>query len=226
MKGARVLSNFHDDFMQQHEAQVLEDEILAKVAEQEAQSNMLPGIAGMAEVPQSANPYRDQLGDWYRSGLTEKGYLEDELTYTPDQIEMKDLYMADPQDFDPMRREAMNTLGAQQSGRYQTALTGMAASGGLTAADRMALASSFNRGGQAASAGLLGQIGTEQARNIWDTEQANNALRNQAVIQNTELRNQAELMNIDRLQQERAREYEAARDLWRTEKGLDIAGQF
>ena len=161
--------------------------------------------------------YRGQVGDWYNTGLTPEGTLAEHLRYDPTLIDTSQLQTMNPYDYDPMRQEAMNQLAAQQAGGYQTALSQMAAGGGLTAADRMALASSFNRGRLGATGGMLGQLGTEEARNVWETEQANKEMLNKAYLQNLEMQNLAQEANLQALDRERLREFEIARDLYQTD---------
>jgi len=164
------------------------------------------------------NEFYDQVGDWYQGGITEKGLLAEDYRYDPELINIEELNYANPYDFDPMRSQSMNRLDQQQSSGYQTALTNMAASGGLTAADRMAMASSMNRGGMGARGDLLGKIGLAESENIWETQQSNDQLRNKAYLQNLEMMNKADAVNIDTLRSERDKLYDISRDLYGDDK--------
>jgi hypothetical protein len=93
-------------------------------------------------------------------------------------------------------------------------LTNLASSAGLTAADRMALASQYNRGLLGSQASLAGDIGTAEAQNIWETERANQDLLNKAYLQNLEMQNQARIGNIGTLIEERRGLGDIARDMY------------
>lgn len=166
---------------------------------------------------------REEFGEWYHSGLTPEGMLAEELVYDPTLIDPYALDQAQAMDFDPIRQQAMGQLGAQQASGYQTALTQQAAAGGLTAADRMALASSFNRGRMGATAGLLGELGVAEARNIWETDEANRQMMNQARLQNIELQNLAQQANIGALGTQRDKEYQMSRDLYEQQERIKQA---
>jgi hypothetical protein len=159
--------------------------------------------------------YREQLGEWYDQGITEEGLLDPRLAYDPTLIDPDELQMLDPYNFDPIRRQAMGELQARQRSGYETALTGQAASTGLTAADRMALASSFNRGRLGATSGLLADVGVAEAENVWETDRSNKELLNKIYGQNVSLQNEAQARNIQALDAERRRQYEILRDLRR-----------
>jgi hypothetical protein len=170
--------------------------------------------------------YRDAVSDWYNIGLTPEGTLSSEIQYDPYLIDTEQLNLARAYDYDPMRREAMNRLEASQQGQYQTALTNLASSTGLTAADRMALASQYNRGLLGSQAGLAGEIGTAEAKNIWETDVANQELLNKAYLQNLELQNQAQIGNIGTLRDERRRMGDIARDMYERDIRIGKAKEF
>lgn len=200
-------------------------ELKARIEEQnrqEAEQKRLKEEQLNAYVPTSertgdasaSDLYQEAVRDWYNVGLTPEGTLAPELQYDPYLIDTGNLQMAEAYDFDPMRQQAMNQLAGSQQGQYQTALTQMASSGGLTAADRMAMASQFNRGLLGSQAGLAGEIGTAEAQNIWETERANQDLMNRAYLQNLEMQNQARLGNIGTLREERRTLGDIARDMY------------
>ena len=178
-------------------------------------------------TPETASDlYRDAASDWYNIGLTPEGTLAQEIQYNPYLIDTGELELAQAYDYDPMRREAMNRLEASQQGQYQTALTNLASSTGLTAADRMALASQYNRGLLGSQAGLAGEIGTAEAKNIWETDRANQELMNKAYLQNLELQNQAQVGNIGTLRDERRRAGDIARDMYERDIRIGKAKEF
>ena len=191
------------------EAQAAEEKRLA-----DEQTNAYVPSSSITEDSPASGLYQEAVRDWYNIGLDESGMLAPELQYDPNLIDMSQLQMADYYDYDPMRQEAMNQLASSQQGQYQTALTQMASSGGLTAADRMAMASQFNRGLLGSQAGLAGQIGTAEAQNIWETDRANQDLMNRAYLQNLEMQNQAQLGNIGTLREERRSLGDIARDMY------------
>ena len=128
-------------------------------------------------------------------------------------------------DYDPLRQRALGDLAATSRSQYQTALSGQAAAGGLTAADRMALASSFNRSRMVGEADLLGQFGVAQGQNIWETEQANKDLLNKAYLQNLETMNAAQLQNIGTLMGQQEKADWLARNLYETDLSRRVAAE-
>lgn len=190
------------------------------------QRNAYVPSSSMTEDADTSGLYQEAVRDWYNVGLTPEGMLAPELQYDPYLIDMENLQMAEAYNFDPMRQQAMNQLASSQQGQYQTALTQMASSSGLTAADRMAMASQFNRGLLSSQAGLAGEIGTAEAQNIWETERANQDLQNRAYLQNLEMQNQAQLGNIGRLREERRSLGDIARDMYERDIRIGKAEEF
>ena len=72
------------------------------------------GIAGGNPQVGMGDLYRDAVSQWYDTGLNSKGLLSEDYTYRPELIDMNQLQMANPYDFNPMRQEAMNELQSQQ----------------------------------------------------------------------------------------------------------------
>lgn len=157
--------------------------------------------------------YKTAANDLYGFGLDEDGMLMDQFKYDPTLIDPYSLHQAEAFDFDPMRQNTFNQLDAQNQSSLQSNFTNLAASGGLTAADRMALASSHNRNLLGSNAKAMGKFAELESKNIWETDQANNSLMNSAILQNIEMQNQADLRNLDVERQARISRGEAASDM-------------
>lgn len=199
-----------------------------KEAEKEAAREVLDNLSYVPydELVQGdiADIYgNDVVNDWYDTGLNDQGYLSHEMISSPWLIQQNQLRQADYYDYDPMRQQSMNQLDAMNQSQYQTAMTNVAASQGLTAADRMAMASQFNRDVLSSKGNMLGQYNVEQARNIWETDQANNDMYNSAYLQNIELQNRADDQNIQRLMELRRQRGDLARDLFEKDRSVKAA---
>lgn len=207
-----------------------QDALAQQIARQKEAAEPPPdtmGFAGSATL-QDADLYGGLADQWYQGGLGPRGELAADYRYDPQLIDTSQLGQIDYYNFDPARQEAMNQLQAQQASGYQTALTQQAAAGGLTAADRMALASSFNRGRLGAQGNLLGSLASQRAQNVYDVDKFNTDLMNRAYLQNIELENLAQQANIARLAEERDKRYGISRDLYaeaRRQEGAEKLGE-
>jgi hypothetical protein len=186
------------------------------------------GTGASVPPPSIADQYRDLASEWYGGfGINEKGMLSDAYRYNPELIDQSQLQMAEAFDFAPLRGEAMGNIYDAASSGLQTAYTQQAAAGGLTAADRMALASSFNRQRMGGVADVGSKFGIAEAENLYDVGRANQDMLNQVYLQNLEAENQAEALNMERLIAQREKQAQAAMDMYekslRAEAGVEIS---
>ena len=77
------------------------------------------------------------------------------------------------QNFNPYRRSALEDVGRTVNSAYQSAQDQLARTGGLSAADRMALASQMNRQKIEGRQGAMDQINMLESKNLYDTQAAN-----------------------------------------------------
>ena len=175
------------------------------------------------DVLQEGDPsdlYGQAARDWYQFGIDESGQLSSDYTYDPSQIDTGQLQMANPYDFGAQRSQLTQDISRAGSSAYQTGLTNVAAGSGLTAADRMQMASQFNRNVLDSTARGMGNLAVAEAGNIWETDRANQEMMNNAYLQNLELGNQAQLRNIDTLREERRIAGDVARDLYERDERI------
>jgi hypothetical protein len=95
--------------------------------------------------------------------------------------------------FDPYRRRALQDVEASSASGQATAESNLARSGGLSAADRMAMASQFNRERISGRQGALGKYDEMEARNIYDVDRTNVGAENQRRYANQAAQQQAEM---------------------------------
>lgn len=88
------------------------------------------------------------------------------------------------QSFDPYRSQALGDINAQSSSGLASAQSGLAGSGGLGAADRMALASQFNRNKIQGRQGAIGKFAGMEADSAASADKANQMFNAQAQNQN------------------------------------------
>lgn len=177
---------------------------------------------------QSGKPsdlYGQAARDWYDFGIDERGQLTSDYQYDPNLIDTGQLQMANPYDFGTQRSQLTEDISRAGSSAYQTGLTNVAAGSGLTAADRMQLASQYNRNVLDSTARGMGDLAVAEAGNIWETDRANQELMNRSLLQNLELQNQARLRNIDTLMQERRTAGDVARDMYERDERIRQAQQ-
>jgi hypothetical protein len=121
------------------------------------------------------------------------GYSLDPSSYQASQLSEGDLRELDRMNFDPYRRNALQDVESTYASGLAGAQSDLARSGGLTAADRMGLASEFNRQRIAQRQGALGKYDEMEARNIYDVGRANVDMYNRQQLTNLANRQQTML---------------------------------
>jgi len=120
----------------------------------------------------------DKMRGYDTKGYDTTGYDVDERGYQ----ELGDLQMQDAMNFDPYRRNALQDIDASTASGQATAEGAMQRSGGLTAADRMAMASEFNRNKIQGRQGALGKYDEMEAQNLYQTNMANADTANRGTL--------------------------------------------
>lgn len=101
---------------------------------------------------------------------------EEVVEETPDfSIDSSDLQQVNLQgmSFDPYRQQALRDINAQSAAALAGAQTNLAQTGGLSAADRMNLASRFNRDKIMGRQQALGKYAGMEAQSAYDADKAN-----------------------------------------------------
>lgn len=95
-----------------------------------------------------------------------------------------------PQNFDPMRQQALRTVNGGVMSGQKTLMSQLASSGGLSSADRQALMAQGQRQRVDLSQGALAAYDQMQAKNLYDTNEFNIGLQQKASDYNQDLMNQ------------------------------------
>jgi len=95
-----------------------------------------------------------------------------------------------PQSFDLMRQRAMGTIGSGVESGQRTAMSQLASSGGLSAADRQALMAQGNRQRVNLYQGAMAPYDQMEAQNVYDTNKFNIGQQQSAADYNQQIMNQ------------------------------------
>ena len=158
--------------------------------------------------------YRDVVNDWYSTGLDANNNLTADYTFTPELIDANQFEQYNPYDFTDQRNRMRDDIASQGARNFQMGIDTMAASGGLTAADRMNMASQFNRQQMGTLSKAYGDINAMESSNAWETGNMNTQLANNAYLQNIDFNNKAQAANIGTLRDQRRFAGDLARDMY------------
>lgn len=123
----------------------------------------------------------------------------------PNLVDQSELTQLDlkGQSFDPYRQQALSDINAQTASGLAGAQTNLAQTGGLGAADRMAMASRFNRDKIMGRQQALGKYAGMESQSAADADRANQMFNAQAMNQNLYANQRARDLANERNLQER-----------------------
>lgn len=133
-----------------------------------ATGGILPGMIAQTQAEQALDVRQPE-----QSSMGFNPYQPDvgrEFSVNPDDLQRINLT---PQSFAAQRGQALSDIDVQSASGLASAQTQLAQSGGLSAADRMALASQFNRDKIAGRQGALGKYGAMEAQAASAADKAN-----------------------------------------------------
>jgi len=131
-----------------------------------AERNVQAAEANANANTANANPYANGIADWMKSDIN----MGKEFLVDPSSLSQLNLT---GQSFDPYRQQALADINAATSSGLAGAQTSLAQTGGLGAADRMALASRFNRDKIMGRQQALGKYAGMEAQSAADADKAN-----------------------------------------------------
>lgn len=151
--------------------------------------------AGMTKEQRAVSEHLEDIPQWEQDAWGEGGYDPDKYGYDAESYEFDEDAYYDPtklgsegyelgyleaQDFDPYRRNALQNVTATSASDQASAEGALARTGGLSASDRMAMASQFNRDKIEGRSQSLGKYDEMESSNLYNVGKANVGIDNTA----------------------------------------------